>query len=363
MNFQSILTKITAVVALSVLFFSCKPEEPKPKDEKKYTVPTTYNFDNVDFSGQTTRISMLDEIIEYLELANTQGTALDASKIKSMYANSGNPFSTADLNNSGKQLKDKTFITDQSLIESYFDSIVLASQSTTAGSNGTAGVVTSPSGKKYLLSANGIDYAELTEKGIMGAVFYYQAVSYYLENIATKDNSTATAGKGTDMEHNWDEAFGYFSVPKDFPTAVATAYWGKYCNTNNAVLGINKTIMDAFLKGRAAILNKDYVARDEAKRVVTETWEKVAAATAIHYINRAKANFADDALRNHTLSETLGFIQALNYNVNKKITAAQITEIKNYIGNNLYNVTTANLDKARDVLSSVYGFEAVKTTL
>jgi len=366
MKLPLIFNKISLIIICCIILFSCKkdPEiEGIKTNDRKYTVPVTYNFENVDYSGQLTRIAMLDAIIKYLETGSILGTVLDAAKIKNMYANSGSPFGVADLNTSGKQLKDKTFTTDQTLMESYFDSIALASQSKTVGSNGIAGVVTSSTGKQYLCSGNGIDYAELTEKGIMGAVFYYQAVSYYLENIATKDNTTVTQGKGTEMEHNWDEAFGYFSVPKDFPTNNNVGYWGKYCNTNDAVLGINKTMMDALIKGRAAITNKDNATRDEAKKVVSETWEKVVAATAIHYINRAKANFADDALRNHTLSETLGFIQSLNYNLNKKISAAQITEVKGYIGDNLYNVTTANLDKARDVLSTIYGFDAVKTIL
>lgn len=357
-------TKVSVVIACSALLMACNKEPEMQNDGKPtYTIPTAYNFDNVDYSGQLTRIAMLDEMVAYLETGNTKGTVVDAVKLKNMYANAANPFSNVALNTSSKQLRDKTFTTDQALIESYFDSIALASKSKTAGSNGVAGVVTGPSGKKYLCSAKGIDYAELIEKGIMGAVFYYQAISYYLENIATKDNTTVTAGKGTEMEHNWDEAFGYFSVSIDFPTNTANKYWGKYCNTNDAVLSINKTMMDALIKGRAAITNKDNTARDEAKKAVAETWEKVAAASAIHYINKAKANFADDPLRNHTLSETLGFVRALNYNLNKKISAAQITEINGYIGDNLYNVTIANLDKARDVLSAVYGFDTVKTIL
>ncbi|MFY9311143.1 MAG: DUF4856 domain-containing protein [Bacteroidia bacterium] len=294
------------------------------------------------------------------------GTVLDAQKLKDMYSNSGNPFADSTLNASGKQLKSKTFSLDQSLFESFFDSIAQASQATGAGSNGVAGVVVSSSDatKKYLCSANGIEYNQLITKGLMGAVFYYQAASVYLENIATADNVTVTAGQGTTMEHNWDEAFGYFGVPVDFPTTLTgLKYWGSYSNQRNGVLTTNATLMNAFLKGRAAISNQDYTSRDEAKTVIRDNWEKICAGSAIHYINAAKTHLTDDALRNHELSECLGFIMSLKYSSVKKISDAQLLQVQGYVGNNLYNVTVANLDNAKNLLSTVYGLDSVKDAL
>ena len=354
--------------AMVIMASSCKKEDtPEPTPVTPgYTVPTTYNFTNVNYTGQKQRIAMMDELSAYMRTGNTAGTVLDAQKMKDMYANAGNPFNDSTLNTSGKQLKNKTFSLDQSMFEAFFDSLAVASQATGAGSNGTAGVVVGSSDptKKYLCSANGIEYNQLVTKGLMGAVFYYQATSHYLENIATSDNVTVTTGEGTTMEHHWDEAFGYFGVPVDFPTTLTgLKYWGSYSNQRNAVLSTNTTIMNAWLKGRAAISNSDYTARDEAKTTIRDNWEKICAGSAIHYINAAKTHLTDDALRNHELSECLGFIMSLKYSTVKKITDTQLAQVQAYIGTNLYNVTTADLDNAKDLLSTVYGLDSVKDTL
>lgn len=366
--------KITYSILLSALILtvtSCKKDEvpeptPNPNPGPTYTVPTTYSFSNVNYSGQTTRLMMLDELSLYMKTANTSGTALDAQKMKNMYANSNNPFGIAALDTSGKQLRNKTYSLDQAVFDAYFDTLAQASQSILPGSNGVAGVVVSTSdpSKKYLFNENGIEHIQIIEKGLMGAVFYYQAASYYLENIASADNNTVVTGEGTKMEHNWDEAFGYFGVPVDFPAnKTGLKYWGKYSNSRDALLSTNATIMNAFLKGRAAISNKDYTSRDAAKATIKDTWEKVCAATAISYINSAKTNITDDALRNHALSECIGFVRSLKYNVSRKITDAQIQEVLNYIGNNLYNVTPTNLDNAKNLLSTIYGLDGVKNSL
>jgi hypothetical protein len=355
-----------AIIMMSV---SCKKEEtplPMPDPKPTYTVPTTYNFSNVNYTGQTQRLAMLDVLSSYMKSGNTSGIVLDAQKMKDIYSNTGNPFSDASLNTSGKQLKNKTYSADQTLFEAYFDSLAQASQSTTVGSNGVAGVVSGSSdpSKKYLFDKNGIEYNQLITKGLMGAAFYYQAVSAYLENIVTADNNTVITGEGTKMEHNWDEAFGYLGVPIDFPSNITgIKYWGSYSNQRNAVLSSNSVIMNAFLKGRAAISNKDNTARDEARTTIRDTWEKICVGSAIHYINAAKTHLTDDALRNHELSECLGFVMSLKYSNVRKITDAQIAQVQAFIGNNLYNVTTANLDNAKNLLVAIYGMDNIKDSL
>ncbi|MFY9311144.1 MAG: hypothetical protein WAQ28_19020 [Bacteroidia bacterium] len=59
-------------ILLSILVVtaaSCKKEEtpePTPAPTPSYTVPTTYNFTNVSYTGQTQRIAMMDEISTYM---------------------------------------------------------------------------------------------------------------------------------------------------------------------------------------------------------------------------------------------------------------------------------------------------------
>jgi len=356
----------------AVLVSSCKKEKdevpvplPTPTGPT-YNVPTTYNFNNVNYSGQTTRIEMLDEISTYMSSANTSGVVLNSQKLKDMYANANNQFTNTSLNTSGRQLKNKTFSLDQSLYEAYMDTIAMNSTSIVAGTNGIAGVVVSSSDptKKYLQGANGIEYAQLIKKGLSGAVFYYQAMETYLANLGSDDNVTVVAGEGTAMEHHFDEAFGYIGVPVDFPTNLTgLKYWGDYCNKMNSQLNTNLTLMNACLATRAAISNSDYATRDAKVLVIRQQWEKIIAAAVIYELNRAKANITDDAIRNHYVSEAIGFIMALKYNSQKTITNAQITQALNYIGHNIYNISITNIDNVRNLISSIYGLDAVKDNL
>lgn len=370
--------KKSLLIALPVamLSVSCKKEEtPEPSNPATttptYTVPTTYTFTNVSYIGQTQRLSMVGEMATYMKTGNTSGTVLSASTMKNMYSNTGSPFTDAALNTSGKQIKDKVFSLDQAMFEAYMDTLADVSTSTVAGTSGVAGVVVSPNdaSKKYLCGANGIEYSQIIEKGLMGGLMYYQTTAVYLDDAKigpTVDNTTVVTGQGTNMEHAWDEAFGYFGAPTDFPASATISqakYWAKYCNSRNALLNTNTTLMDAFLKGRAAISNKDNTTKEAQRTIIRDTWEKVIAATIISYINVSKASISDDAVRNHALSEGLGMLMNLKYNPTKKITNAQITQVENYIGRNLYNVSITNLDAAKDLLSTVYGLDSVKNNL
>jgi len=61
----------------------------------------------------------------------------------------------------------------------------------------------------------------------MGACLYYQATSVYMgASKMDVDNETIVPGEGTAMQHHWDEAFGYFSVPKDFPLNKSGLFFG-----------------------------------------------------------------------------------------------------------------------------------------
>jgi hypothetical protein len=366
------MKKIIYTVLASAALVACKkdpiPEVVLPDNYISYSIPETYNFTNVSYTGQTQRIAMLDELSTYMKKANTLGTTIEAIKMKEMYANLNNPFANTELNTSGKQIKDKVFSLDRDIFEKYMDTLAQNSLSTVAGSNGVTGVLTSNDGtKKYMVDERGYEHIQTIEKGLLGALIYYQIVEVYLSDAKigdNVDNTTVKEGEGTPMEHHWDEAFGYLGLPKDYPTNKTNLkYIGRYIDGRDARLGCSKKIMDAFLKGRAAISNKDMKTKNEQVKIIKEELERVMAATAINYINTAKSNFSDDAVRNHALSECVAFVKGLKYNGSRKITQNQINEAVGYIGTNLYNVTTPNLDKTRDLLSDIYGFNDIKTTL
>jgi hypothetical protein len=129
------------------------------------------------------------------------------------------------------------------------------------------------------------------------------------------------------------------------------------------VLGSATNLSLAFRTGRAAIANDDMAVRDAQIAVIREELEDVCAGTAIHYLNGAISNFADDALRNHELSEASAFIQDLIYGHNASITAAQIQTVFDLIGDDYYEVTVAGLTAARDELATIFAMESIKNIL
>ena len=332
--------------------------------DNNYDIPGSYSFENVSYSGQTDRLNMMEEMTVYLKTANESGVSLDLNKLMEMYENTGSHYSFQ----SDRQLKDKTFSLVQDSFENFFTYIVDASQSKVPGSNGTPGVVTSNDGQSaYLCDANGIEWTQLIEKGLMGACFYYQATSVYLseDRIGNSvDNEIVEPGEGTEMEHHWDEAFGYLGVPKDFPqNKDGVRFHGKYANGRDAYLNCNETLMNAFIKGRAAISNKDMTTKEQQIDIIRSEWENVIAATAVHYLNSGKANITDDAKRNHALSEAIAFIWSLKFNEDKSITNQQVDDWLETLGNNLYEVEVSTLNTLRDDISSKFGFDEYKEQL
>lgn len=364
------LRSFVIAVAACMAFSSCS--EDNEDDTPSYNVPETYDFENVSYSGQTQRMQMLSELDTYIKTGNN-GESLSAQTMKQMYANVNAPFADASLNSSGKQLRDKTIATAQADFEGYFDALAAASNAPSnvlglPAENGRAGLLTTADGtKKYLVDANGVEYAQLIQKGLMGAVFYNQAVEGYLteEKIgAAVDNITVTPGEGTKMEHHWDEAFGYFGAPKDFPSNVSDAkFWANYSNQVDAALGSNKAIMDAFIKGRAAISAKDMQGKDAAAATVRTEWERLVAAAAIHELNAAKNNLADQAKKSHYLSEAIGFVMGLKYKTDRKLSDAKYSEVMERIGENLYNTTGDDIAAAIDVISTAYDMDSIKGQL
>lgn len=328
------------------------------EDLPLYTVPTTYNFtdasgnNTVVYSGQTERLNQLREMVVYMKTGIS--TVLSATQLKDMFVNAGGNGNGAFSFTSSKQLKDKCFELDQALFESFMDSIALVSNFNmdTAAYNKAGKMFTGTS--TYLMSQNGIEYLQLIEKGLMGAVFMNQALnSYFSEAKMSVDNTTAVdATNGlyyTALEHHWDEAFGYFGVSTNFPTTMATDFWGKYSNAQDATLGSNKVMMDNFLKGRAAISNKVLEDRDLAISQIKMMWEKIAAYQAMTYLQQAVDNYTDEAKRLHVLSEAYAFIMTLRYAPvdTRKMSNSEVSTTLAKFGENFWNLSIANIQEIK----------------
>ena len=348
------------VVALS----SCKKED----DPTGLDVPSTYEFtrdgsSTVSYSGQTERLNMLTLLSNYMKESNTVGaTALDAQKMKDMFANENDPFNGATF---GKKLKDKCYQNDVAMFEAFMDDLATASTATGTASNGVAGVLvdgnTSSTTEGYRVNANGVELTQVIEKGLMGAVFFFQAMEEYLgeDRMGTGGNDDLAEGKNyTNMEHYFDEAFGYFGVPIDFPNAATiddARFWGKYCNSRNGGLyeGINDEIATAFRTARAAIVAKDYQARDEAIQTIQQKWAIIIASTAVDYLRKGKSG-EPNYKRHHALSEAIGFLMSLDYHFNGgnsvnpphySQTHVGHAQSMLHAGTNLYTLSDADIDE------------------
>ncbi|MFT4601103.1 MAG: hypothetical protein ACI857_001281 [Arenicella sp.] len=335
-----------------------------------YETPLTYAFtdlagnNTVSFSGQTERLNQLEELTTYMKSGTS--TTISANSMRNMFYNIGDNGNGNFTFSSTKQLGNKCLFSDTSLFTGYMTVHAAASiDFASTAASGQAGVLTSGT-STYLFDANGIEHVQLIEKGLMGAVFMHQAANIYLstanmnaDNVAAVDS---VQGKYyTNQEHYWDEAFGYFGAPVDYLTSIETfRFWAKYCDSRDTQLGSKQVMMNAFLKGRAAIINNDNTTRDAQILVITDMWERISAAQAISYLEGARDNFGtDNALFLHELSEAYAFIANLRYCplVSRTIDITQIDAILDTtIGTNFWAVTTADLTYAINELNAIYNF-------
>lgn len=331
----------SALSIASIAFTSCSSDD---DHNIGYEIPVSYTFERdgastVSFGGQTTRILMLDELRTYIK--TKENWPLDATKLSNMYSNTDAPFESADLNEAtSKQLKSKTaaskdyFVNlngggssaEQAAVREQFETwLSIAADASLNGADdqvagpGVAGIADT----KRLVDGNGLEIEQVMAKGLMGAVFVDQILNNYLSdvvldeasNVENNDNDVVEEGKAyTTMEHKWDEAYGYIYG------AGGGKYWDSYISQVDAdtdFSGVRAAIDEAFIAGRAAIVNKDYKERDRQVAIIRENLSLVVAVRAVHYLQSGKANLTPDAsVAFHALSEAYGFILSLRYTQN-----------------------------------------------
>ena len=348
-------------------------------EEDLIDTPETYTFtrdgaSTVSYSGQTDRLNMLAEMKDYLKQGDGGGV-LSEQALLAMFENAGGDGGGNFSFSSDRQLKNKAFApdVDSDLFADLFADAAEASVAGNAGvtaSEGTAGLLTREnSGNTILVDAGGREFTQLIEKGLMGSVFYNQIFNVYLtdERIGEGvENEELVEGENyTPMEHYWDEAYGYWGAPEDFTSPWPEAredearFWAHYSDVADGELGTNETIMDAYIAGRAAIVNGDMAAKDAQRDVLYENHELVAAASAVHYINLT-LQYLDEGKTGeafHTLSEAWAFTNALRYSPRRELSPDQIEEIMESdfgADGNFWNVTAVGLNEAKATLVGAY---------
>jgi hypothetical protein len=369
------MRKLFLPLAAIALLISCTKEK---ATAPSVTLPSTYNFENVDLSKQTTLVGMLTEIATETRKGTTED--LSATRLLNMYHNTGAPFSNADFNTSGESLSEETFPADVALFDTYLQQIaatsLLRTNTVTAGGQAGTAVSITDNTKKYLVDSNGVEYSQLIQKGLMGALIYYRICEDEIaqSTLDASDNSTVIPGKGTKMQHEWDEAFGYWGVPvtltaENFDSLNAARklyFYGNYSEKGEALDIVSKLLV-SFIKGRDAIGRKDYVTRDAAAADIRKDFELINACAYISYLNQSVAAFNDYAVRCHTMSEGYGFFHALEYNSGKLISQSDFEDIdaQYHVAGKLSfaHLTSGQLATIRDRISNIYGLNSIKNNL
>tara|TARA_Y100001968_G_scaffold331194_1_gene385071 strand:+ start:938 stop:2035 length:1098 start_codon:yes stop_codon:yes gene_type:complete len=307
---------------LSVLFVFASCTKDKDTVECQVTAPDSYEFSHdgtntVSYGGQTARLNMAAEILSLLGDA----TSTDAALLNQMYAD-GTGFSDASLDASGKQLRSKTAgyqtAIAKAAIQSKFDSwlvdyatnVAPAMAANTMAAPGVAGYV----GNREL-NAHGFELDQFFAKGLIGALCLDQTVNGYLSEAKIGDGvDNEIRDTYTDMEHHWDEGFGYvygkFGPDNVNGDLSSDGLLGKYLNKypDHA-----QTVFNAFKMGRQAIVDDCSEERDRQAQIIKEALSQVVAIRADYYLRDAASLDMNSADYFHSLSEGYGFIMSLQF--------------------------------------------------
>ena len=310
------------------------------------TPPDEYSFtrdgaSTVFYTGQTERLKMATELKSAMNnLASTELNTLD------MF-NNGNGFEEASLNASTKTVGSKIGKSGSATVKPLFvgwiteftTTVISAVNSGVTAEAGVAGLyVEKDASRTVKVNAKGFELNQVFSKGVIGASQIDQIINGYLSfsklnsvKQANDDGDKAykLAGQVTNtitkMEHYWDEGFGYLqglddqlkSGLKEGGDGAHLNYYLNKINSQDGEKQITSRIYEAFRRGRAAIVAKNYQERDLQAVIIGVELSKVIGYKAGYYLRGAAENIEKgeteraDAL--HALSEAYGFILGLQY--------------------------------------------------
>lgn len=348
-------TRILLLLALITIgFTSCEDEIVTPDFE--INEPTTYNFtrdgqSTVSFDGQTTRIQMSEELVsELTNFTTSEETLLQMFANQTADGSDANPFSTSALNESTKSIKSKVAASTDyfsantaaaSQIRATFESWIAAQvdevfpNENELAEAGKAGQIADGSSARYV-NAQGLEYNQVFGKSLIGGLMIDQTLNNYLSpavldagtNRADQEAGVVVEGKSyTNMEHKWDEAYGYIygtSADETNPNLTIGAddsFVNKYIGRVNGDTDFANTadaIYNAFKLGRAALVAGDYDTRDEQAAIIQEELSKVVGVRAVYYLIQGSINIenAEFGSAFHDLSEGYGFVYSLQFTRN-----------------------------------------------
>ena len=233
-------------------------------------------------------------------------------------------------------------------------------------------------GSVRYLSASGLEYNQAVLKSLIGGLFGDQLMNNYLSpavldeasNVEDNNNDVTEAGESyTTMEHKWDEAFGYLygNDNAENPQYQTDSFLNKYIiqvDEDPDFAGIAEETYNAFKKGRAAIVAKDYDLRDEQAEIIRENISTIIGVRAIYYMQKGKNKLdTDTADAFHQLSEGFGFINSLQFTRKPNSSEPYLskTEVDGFMaqllaGNGFWDVDPATLDDIAQEIASRFDF-------
>ena len=383
--------------------------------------PISYSFasrfndgeSSVSYSGQVVRNLLINDI--KTQMGTDAGTGNPATLLSMMANDNANQ---AILSSAGDMSTVQTKYHDISTSH-LNDRLTAVSDYTIPGYDSDAGTLISGWVQELAAAGktryNGVRLDQITQKTLWGAVSYWQGTSKYMSKIPT-DNNTGPSEDGSaysEMEHHWDESFGYFGAALDYSTGYTddtrkngpnvdsngdgsidfkseynvgwaiTAAKRDLCSACDENLDFTKTIFDAYLEGRTLITNQADLADILVQRdIILNTWEKVVAAVSIHYVNDVADDIAgliaaadtsiapgSDATadyENHW-GEMRGYANGLLYNDFKVITDVNLNRILAVMGtapvypsngsfDDMQVYHTALVGEVRAIFKASYGF-------
>ena len=256
---------------------------------------------------------------------------------------------------------------------------------------------------KHYVDVSGLDYRQLIQKFMTGAIAWSQGADDYMDNDLdgkgiNSDNTAQAKGKNyTALEHVWDEAFGYFGAAinyidytddelsgksgrdaykkgyNDFDgdgsiSIVKGEYnFGHAVNAAKRDRGAAKLsatdfstdAWNAFIRGRTLIaaaggaLTADQMAELVSLRdAALNAWEKAIAASAVHYVNDTlqdmnKFGNADYSFIDHAKhwSELKGFALCLQFRRDSPLKPEDFQTLQDKIGIKPVLTTASDAEK------------------
>ena len=313
----------------------------------------------------------------------------------------------------------ETYQSPEALIRWYFAQIAANVETEVNGSQRTdvnGDVIT-----KVYIGENGLDYKQLIQKTLLGAVAFSQGADDYLgSDVEGKglltDNTTILDGKNyTNLEHQFDEGFGYFGAARDYllytDEEIAAkggrdTHQGMFDSNADGEIDFNseynfghsqnaakrdintagntnptdftELAMRGFIEGRAlinanvgsALTEEQMTELNGYAQQAILNWEKSIAATAVHYINDTTADlekfgteeFSFTDVAKHW-SELKGFVISLQFNPDSPLSDAEHAAVNDLIGDAPVLVEAnvaayiADLATARTKLQQAYEFD------